>query len=59
MYQDSMSAMLLKNNGILSSGNREKQICVRYFLIKNKIVMGYLKVKYFPTGMFLADHFTK
>ena len=59
MYQDNLSAMLFKNNEILSRGNRTKIIPVRYFLIKNRILMGGLKVKYFLTGEILADHFTK
>ena len=54
MYQGNLSAILLKNNGILSSGNRTKHIHVRLFLIKDRISMGYLKVKYFLTGFFFG-----
>ena len=46
MYQENLSGMILKNNGILSSGNWTKHIRVRYFLIKDRIAMSYLKVKY-------------
>ena len=42
MYQDNLSAMLLDNNGRLSSGNRTKHIRVRFFLIKDRIAMGDL-----------------
>ena len=59
MYQDNPSAMLLKNNGRLSSGNQMNHIRFRFFLIKYRIDMGYLKVKYSLTGKMLADHFTK
>ena len=50
MYQDNLSVMLPSNNGILSSGNRTKHIRVRYFLIKDRIEMGDLKVRYVPMG---------
>ena len=59
MYQEKLSAMLLKNNGRLSSGNRTKHTCIRYFLIKDIIAMGVLRVKYFPTGEMLSGYFTK
>ena len=42
--------MLLENNVSLLSGNWKKHILVRYLLIKDKIVMGDMKVKYFLTG---------
>ena len=59
MYQDNLSAIILDNNSRLSSGNRKKHIYVRYFLIKNRIAMGDLKVEYCLTGKMLANHFTK
>ena len=59
MYQDNLIAMLLENNGRLSSVNWMKHIRVRYFLIKGRIAMGDLKVKYFPTGEMLDGHFTR
>ena len=59
MYQDNLSTMLLENNGILLSDNRTKHIFVRYFLIKDRIAMADLKVKYCPTGKMLDEHFTK
>ena len=51
--------MLLDNIGILLSGNQTKHIHVRYFLIKDIIAMGHLKVKYFLTGKMLANYFAK
>ena len=59
MYQDNLSAMLLENNGILLSDNWTKHIFVRYFLIKDRIAMGDLKVKYCPTGKILDNHLKK
>ena len=50
IYQDNLRYILLDNNIKLSSGNRMKHIHVRYFMIKDRIVMGYLMVKYLPTG---------
>jgi hypothetical protein len=37
LYQDNMSAILLKTNGRASSSKRTKHIKVKYFLIKDKI----------------------
>ena len=59
MNQENLISMLLNKNEILSSGNWEKPIRVRYFLIKDITAMGDLKVEYFQTGKMLADHFTK
>ena len=58
MYQDNLSAMIHEKNCRLSSGNRTKHLCVRYFLIKGRIWMRGLKIKYFLMGKFLAGHFT-
>ena len=55
MCKDNLSAMLLDNNGILSSVNQKKHICVRYFLIKYRIAMGVMKVKYCLKGKILAN----
>ena len=59
MYKDNISAILLNNNGIIPSGNQTKHIRIRYFLIKDRIAMGDLKVEYCPTGNILEDYFTK
>ena len=59
MYQENQSTILLDNNDRLSSGNWTKNIRVRYFLIKDRIAMGDMKVKYYPMGNMLASHLTK
>ena len=59
MYQDNLSAMHLDNNGILSSDNQTKYIRIRYSLIKDRIKMGYLNIKYCLMEKILASHFTK
>ena len=59
MYKDNISAILLNNNVIIPSGNQTKHIRIIYFLIKDRIAMGDLKVKYCPTGNILEDYFTK
>ena len=61
MHQDNLSSMILENNERLSSGNCTKHIRVRKFMIKDRIEMGDLKIKYCPTGQFcltpLPNHF--
>ena len=57
MYQENLSATLLDNNGRLSIADWKIHICVRYFLIKDQIAMGDLKVKYFPIGKMHANDF--
>ena len=59
VYQEGLSSIILQNNGILSSGNRTKHIHIIHFLIKDRIVMGDIKVKYFLTGEISAGYFTK
>ena len=59
MFQDNMNAMLLEKHGRGSSTQRTKNILVRYFLIKDCIRVGDLKVEHCPTVKMLAAHFTK
>ena len=59
MFQDNMSAMLLEKHGRGTSTERTKNIRVRYFLIKDRIVVGDMEVDHCPTGEMLADHSTK
>ena len=58
----------IKTNGALCSSRimgeyqvaiGQTHIHVRYFLIKDGISVGDLKVKYCPTEKMFADHFTK
>ncbi len=38
LYQDNMSAILLKTNGRASSSKWTKHIKIKYFLIKDKVI---------------------
>jgi hypothetical protein len=40
LYQDNMSAILLKTNGRASSSKRTKHIKVQYFLLKTRLTKG-------------------
>lgn len=59
LFQDNLSATLLEQNRMASSRKRTKNIRVRYYFIKDRIAVGNIVVKHCPTGVMLADHFTK
>ena len=59
VHQDNRSAILLEQNGILSSTRRTKHINVRYYFIKDKIDCKELIVKWCPTDDMIADYTTK
>ena len=59
MFQDNMSVILLEKNGRMSSTQKKKNIRVIYFLIKDHIAVGYMKVEHCPMGKILTDHFKK
>jgi hypothetical protein len=59
IYQDNQSAILLENNGKMSSGKRTKHANIRYYFIKDQINKKELSVEYCPTGQMTADFFTK
>ena len=49
----------MEENGMLSSTKRTKHINVRYFLMKDKIDRGEVKIEYCPTDEMIGDYFTK
>lgn len=59
VYQDNMSAMLLENNGMASSGKRTKHINMRYYFAHDRIVNKEMRVEHCPTLEMIADFFTK
>lgn len=59
VYQDNQSAMLLENNGRMSSSKRTRHIDIRYFFVTDNIKNGNLQVQYCPTDDMFADFFTK
>ena len=59
VYQDNKSAILLENNGKLSSSNRTKHINVRYYFVKDCIERKELTVEFCGTDEMWADFYTK
>ena len=59
ILQDNQSAILLEQNGILSSTKRTKHLNVRYFFIKDKIDSKEVRVEWCPTDKMIADYLTK
>ena len=59
VYQDNRSAILLEQNGTLSSTRCTKHINVRYYFIKDKIKSKEIIVKWCPTDQMIADYHTK
>ena len=56
---DKLSSVLLDRNGMEYISNWTKHIRVRCYSINDPISEGDIVVKHFPTGIMLADHFTK
>ena len=59
MYQDNQSAILIENNGRVSSSRRTKNLNIRYFFITDCIKKGELKIEYCPTNDMVVDFFAK
>ena len=59
LYQDNMSAMLLKMNGKVSSSKQTKHIKMKYVLVKDKIDQGNMTVEHCPTEQMWTDVNTK
>jgi hypothetical protein len=58
-FQDNMSAMKMEKNGRCSAGQRSRHINIRYFFIKDRIESGDINLIHCPTGIMIADFFTK
>jgi hypothetical protein len=50
LYQDNMSAILLKTNGRTSSSKQTKHIKVKYYLIKDKVYQQEISIMHCPTN---------
>lgn len=59
VYQDNKSAILLENNGKLSSSKRTKHINVRYYFVKDCIEQKELKIEFLGTDDMWEDYYTK
>jgi hypothetical protein len=55
LYQDNMSAILLKTNGRASSSKRTEHIKVKYFLIKDKVNREEITIEHCPTEQMWTD----
>ena len=58
-YTRITSFILLENNGWGSSGQRTQHMNVRYFFIADCVKSGEIRIAYCPTGIMVADYFTK
>jgi hypothetical protein len=59
LHQDNRSAILLEQNGKMSSGKHTKHIGIRYFFVTDRIRSGEISPKWCPTGEMIADFLTK
>ncbi len=59
LYQDNMSVILLETNGKATSTKRTKQIKVKYFYVKGKVINGEIKIEHCPTGQIWTGIHTK
>ena len=59
LYQDNKSSILLDTNRRGSSGKRTRHINVRYFFIRDRVESKEIRIEYCPTGIMVADYFTK
>ena len=59
VFQDNKSAILLEENGSLSSCKRTKHINVRYYFIKDYVERKEIHIIYCPTNQMVGDYFTK
>ena len=59
LFQDNKSAMILQENGRMSTGKRSRHLNIRYFFVTDVIKKKLIKVMYCPTGDMMADFFTK
>ena len=59
VYQDNKSAILLENNGKLSSSKRTKHINVYYYFVKDCVERKELRIEFLGTDDMWADYYTK
>ena len=59
IYQDNKSAMLMEQNGRNSCTGNSRHINIRYFFVKDRVDKKEMRIQYCPTGLMLADYYTK
>jgi hypothetical protein len=58
-YQGNESAIKMESNGKASCGQRSRHIDIRYFFITDHVKQQSITIEHCPTGIMLADFFTK
>jgi hypothetical protein len=58
-YQDNEAAIKMESNGKASCGQRSRHIDIRYFFITDHAKTQSISITHCPTGIMLADFFTK
>jgi hypothetical protein len=59
VFQDNKSAILLEENGRMSSGKRPRHINIRHFFITDWVADKEVSIQYCPTSDMVSDFFTK
>ena len=59
IYQDNVSAQILKTNGKFSSSSKTKHIKAKFFFIKDNVDSQEVKIVDCPAGVMWADVLTK
>jgi hypothetical protein len=59
LYQDNESAIKLLKFGKSSSSRRTRHFDIRFFGIKDKLILNNIDIEYCPTEYMVADFFTK
>ena len=59
LLQDNLSAMLLENNGMASSGKRTRHLGIRAFWISDQVKQDIVTIEHESTDNMVADFFTK
>ena len=59
VLQDNQSAILLEQNGILSSTQMTKHLNSRYFYVKDRVDSKEIAIIWCPTDKIVADYLTK
>jgi hypothetical protein len=58
-FQDNESAIKMESNGKASCGQRSRHIDIHYFFITDHVKQQSITIEHCPTGIMLADFFTK
>ena len=59
LQQDNQSAIKMEKNGRNSCTGNSRHVDMRYFFVKDRVNKGEVKIEYCPTGIMVADYFTK